>query len=125
MNEELQQQLAALLQSLLAFSSDAKEFAAQQIPPLVQEKIALGRAEESIYFAGSVAIALVLVWLSLTYWKRAWAATVENDAPVIGLNFAGLAGAFFFSTANLHAMLLVWFAPRLYIVEWLKSMVTK
>jgi hypothetical protein len=55
-NDELQKQLAALLAKLSDYAGDATKFAADQIPPLVQEKIVYGRVSETlslVIFVGS------------------------------------------------------------------------
>lgn len=117
MNEELQKQLAALLSSLMAFGADAKQFAADQIPPLVAEKIAFGRVEDTLFFVVfAVACGFCVRW---TVWS------VREEHP-IGIATV-LCGAIFgfIAALALHESLMVWFAPRLYIVEWLKGMVTK
>lgn len=48
MNEQLQLQLADLLKSLMGFASDATAWGKQEIPLLIQEKILLGRVEETL-----------------------------------------------------------------------------
>lgn len=125
MNEELQKQLAALLAQLMTAANDAAKFAGDQIPPLIQEKIAFGRAWETI------TLAMVIVGLAVGgYWlKRFWkfARDTPDDDWVSGAMFStlGFLIAVGVCIDRMHQTLLVWFAPRLYIVEWLKGMVSR
>lgn len=128
MSKDLQKQLAELLAGLMNFASDAKQFAAQQIPPLVQEKITLGRVEESIYFAACMALFAGGMYALWHFWKWGVAAGKEDDdmyGPLCLGSLLILAISVVPPLRDLHDFLLVWFAPRLYIVEWLKTMVTK
>lgn len=126
MNEELQKQLAALLSSLMSTATDAKAFAAREIPPLVQEKIALGRVEET---ACSIAllIAVILAFMAVPRMWRASQLDSDEPLPFLGVFGGTIAGAICLvaSFGQMHQTLMIWFAPRLYIVDWLKSMVTK
>lgn len=124
MNDALQQQLADLLAKLSAVAQDSAAWAAQQIPPLVQEKIAFGRAWETSAF-----VIIVLALAPLGYWTwRGWRRAYRDDfdfdttfpmslasIPFLGLSLGAL--------VQLHDVMLVWFAPRLYIVEWLMDLV--
>lgn len=126
MNDELQKQLAAMIATLTATVQEGGTWAARQIPPLVQEKIAFGRAWESSFF---LILAVAAGWLCVVTF-RAWGRAARDDydfdttmpAVVITLPAALL---FAGSLAQLRDVFLVWFAPRLYIVEWLLDQVKK
>jgi len=113
MNEQLQKQLA----ELLAKAQDAAMWAGSQIPPLVQEKIVFGRAWETL------CLVLLIVGVVISYRITRWGVESDNEASFFG-GFAGIAMAGV-AIAQTHAVLMVWFAPRLYIVEWLRSMIQK
>ena len=134
MNEELQKQLAEMLARLMDVASDGAKWAGQQIPPLVEEKILLGRVELTLVVVVGLIACPLLARVALRKfrlakeidhlkderYKRDEEQTAEalGIASSIGAVFAGLGAAF-----TVHDMLLVWFAPRLYIVDWLRTLV--
>lgn len=134
MDPELKKQLLEMLQHLLSSIEKGATFVTDQIPPLVQEKIALGRIEEtlwiSVYLISLFAIPLFLV-NSVKHFQLATKAELNSSEETRGIvfglaNAAGVVICFFNAIQlffNMHNFLLVWFAPRIYIVEWLKEMV--
>lgn len=124
MNDELQKQLAILLSGLMNVANDAAKFAGDQIPPLVQEKIVFGRAWETTLLALMVALSCVLLY-QVRKWFQ-WASEDEDSPAPILLSIFGTFGVLagvVFSIVQCREVLLVWFAPRLYLVEWLKGMI--
>jgi len=121
---ELQKQLAELLRALLANAQDAATWAKAEIPLLVQEKIAFGRAWET---TGLVLFLVGVGGLALA-WRKWNAHQFDDDDDKVGvavaLTFASIVMGTF-TGSQLHDTLLVWFAPRLYILEWLIGMVKK
>lgn len=121
MDPELTKQLQQLLAALLANAQDAATWAKAELPLLVKEKIAFGRAWDSALL---VVLLLVSIFV-VKAWNR-WSAYEANDV----FNKGALAIPMGIATvlwlgmcvAQLHDVLLVWFAPRLYIVEWLIGM---
>lgn len=125
MSEELQKQLAEMLKSLMATAQDATTWAKGEIPLLVKEKIMLGRVEETVYFVVSLLVGAVILYYSLKLWKHSWQLTKEDaDEPVILANIIGVILSVVVIYPS-HNFFTVWFAPRLYIIEWLTSLVKK
>lgn len=122
MNEQLQKQLAEMLSKLTAVAQDAGKFAADQIPPLVQEKIAFGRISETI----QLVIVVVLVAAMFRIARRCFraAAAEDSDGYMVGGALAAFGTIVFALGAafQINTTLMVWMAPRLYIVEWLREM---
>jgi hypothetical protein len=126
LSEQLQQMLAALLKN----AQDAAAWASGQVPLLVQEKITLGRAEESLYMGAALlvtglgAVALYKIWV---FRNRCVAAGQELEGDITVGAFIGTAIFAIIGVlpplSMMHSFLMVWFAPRLYIVEWLASQV--
>jgi uncharacterized membrane protein len=123
MDPELTKQLQQLLAALLANAQDAATWAKAELPLLVQEKVAFGRAWNTTILAISVVLGIV-VYHAYTRWKlhkfrdddNKWAACtfgVIAPAFVVGIIFL----------VSLRWTLLAWFAPRLYILEWLIDMI--
>lgn len=121
MNPDLQKQLAEMLAKLTDVAGDATAFAKAQIPPLVQEKIAFGRVWESALLAALLAALVLVLHIAGRAWRENW--TGDGFGGV--MLYALAAGICIGVIGQAHECLLAWIAPRLYIVEWLTSMVTK
>lgn len=125
MDPKLTEQLQETLAALLANAQDAAAWTKGQLPALVQEKILFGRINETVQWL----LCLVAFYVTARFCLKAFARFGRDDEPgwLIGGVFAG-AGAivFMFTTAwQTQQMLMAWFAPRLYIVEWLMEQVRK
>jgi len=97
------------------------DFAGDQAPKLVSEVIAYGRA----YWTVMVVIGLVFLiggGTATIRRSKAWYDwSCSHDCPHFGFFVAIpsiIAGVCIFF-ANLDAFLKVWFAPRLYVIEWI------
>ncbi len=118
MTPELQKQLAEMLVKL----TDATQWVAGQLPPLVAEKIAFGRVSESVQLA-LCCISAYLIWLGCVYCHSQ---LPESDGGWnVGFVFSivGLVVFAFLIAEQIQNVMMVFFAPRLYIVEWLHGMV--
>lgn len=128
MDPDLQKQLAEMLAKLTDATQNTATWAGSQIPPLVQEKLTFGRVWETAAFLMCVLSMAVCVWFVRWCWHQEEADRYsDNPAYVIGVALGGIATIVFFiiSVAQLENVFMVWLAPRLYIVEWLRSMVTQ
>jgi phosphatidylserine synthase len=124
LDPELKKQLQQLLATLLANAQDAATWAKGEIPLLIREKIAFGRAwDTSFLILCIIALAVMYKW-PFQKWRshefndndNKWlAAVLLLILPTIALCIMTL--------VMLNSTLLVWFAPRLYIVEWLFDLV--
>jgi hypothetical protein len=127
MTPELQKALAELLAKMMTYADDAVGFAKDQIPPLIQEKIAYGRAwETSVFVVGFISCFILWRFAMRTWrWEKGGGTNDENRGlPTVLVSIVSVVASMA-TLSQLNSMLLVWFAPRLYIVEWLKSMVVK
>lgn len=137
MNEELQKQLAALLASLMNVASDGAKWAGSQIPPLVQEKILYGRISHTAWAVLFAVVAWQAARVTAMFYRQACADRADRaskgfdphiwpDRPG-GLPSIGCGALVFIASClavlNLNDALLAWFAPRLYIVEWLRTLI--
>lgn len=144
MNPELQKQLAEMLAKLMDATQNAATWTSGQIPLLVQEKIAYGRASETawmvVFVVGVVGFGLtakrrVPVWTAALADERDMCRTSNRgyDEAVVNktvVTFMIACGSLLAAVlclvaflANINNFMLVWFAPRLYIVEWLRTMI--
>ena len=128
MSEELQKQLAAFLAAMLEAAKSGGEWAAGQMPLLIQEKILLGRLSNTITVLGAVALGVYLLVLARRVWR--WAPTAsgyqwDEGGQYFVASIATVAtGLYWLFVCGLAAesALKVWLAPRLYIVDWLIGM---
>ncbi len=122
MDPALQRQLADLLAKLTASAESAATWTVSQATPLVHEKIVLGRVETTVVEL-LLALALFAVYRAVRYCQqRHWDFDGDEPGVIIGLIMgAALAAGGFIGNGN--DLLMAWFAPRLYIVEWLRSLV--
>jgi hypothetical protein len=121
MDPALKTQLEQLLAGLLKNTQDAASWAKAELPLLIKEKIAFGRAFDTTILVLSVAACYYLI-------PRMWRAThkfVDGDTVIFGTAGCGVASVMLVGLTlfTLRNTLLVWFAPRLYIVEWLISLI--
>lgn len=131
MDATLKEQLQELLATLLRNAQDAAAWAKGEIPALVREKVALGRVEESFYMGACLLITLTVLIVSIRFFRRCqvWAAAAaseDTDETWLVYAFGQLVLLLIGIVpplAQVHSFLLVWIAPRLYIVEWLQGMV--
>lgn len=136
MDPELQKQLVQMLKDLSSGVSAATNWTAGQLGPLVQEKILFGRISETALLLIFVASTVALAWLGCVFaWGRIMAIKKAKgnisfgDCHADGWGFLLVAAnvsaivTFVMSVCQLVETLEVWFAPRLYIVEWLKTFV--
>jgi hypothetical protein len=121
MDEQTKTLLAEYLKKLLQAAESGASFAAEQIPLVVQEKLAFD-FWSSVMWATVSAISMVLVWYG--YYKLNVMAEwdEETTAPTtVAAAFCTLP-LLVVIFVNLSAIIKIQVAPRLYIVEWLKGM---
>jgi hypothetical protein len=123
MNPELQRELAAWLSKLRESADAAGSFVLEQAPLIVQEKVAYGRVVETTAFAALLIAVAISATVALRCMRRHFAGD-EEDSNFVGLllggigTFVSLVGA----CGQFDAVAKVWFAPRLYIMEWLAGL---
>lgn len=125
LDPELKKQLTELLIALLKNAQDAGAWAKAEIPQLIREKIAYGRALESAEWGVSVTLFLIGILAAITFFRSIdfdnnKAKGHDVKALVIGIPTFVL-GAISLAV-NTPTFLQVWFAPRLYIVDWLVTL---
>lgn len=140
MSDELQQQLVALLGAMLDAVRSGGEWAAGQVPLLVQEKVTYGRIVET----GQAVLELLMVVAALVVVPKLIRFTVEMtqrvdkalcgmEGPYIASVFGGAGAILAFIVVGLSCVIdlpgqvaiavQTWVAPRLYIIEWLRGMI--
>jgi hypothetical protein len=128
MNEELQSKLVEVLTGISEGVAQAKDFAVEQLPDVAQQYIMFGMVWETTAF---VVLALLLLPSLRLAWNGLKLITAKNSDYMDenrGFTFlllGGIAsGLFGFSVmVQLKPMLLVWFAPKLYLLQGIAGLV--
>jgi hypothetical protein len=128
MNPDVQKALLSWLQGIQQLAAQGKDFILTQAPQVVQEKVAWGRAWETIELVIFLAILSFGIWgcRKTFHW-----AVAKNKGYKDGMQWLVFAFPVCFPTViifwmtmyQLYVTLQVWFAPRLYIIDWIISMV--
>lgn len=126
MNEELQKQLAAMLEQIRNGAEQGAGFVLEQAPMVVQEKILFARVSGLCYMALWLFAAVALFWLGQRLIRSSRDEEDYNDssfyAAMSMFAFVGSAAGVLFAVIVGHSTLMSWIAPRLYVVEWAVSL---
>lgn len=123
MDPVLQAKLTEILDYLLQTTKAGVDFASQQLPLIAWEQVAFARAWYTVVTTLCVLMGGVLLWRwpkireydkTLCIADRGLPTTVATVAFVV----LGIA-----TVMNLHAALQVWFAPRVYLLNWAAELV--
>lgn len=129
MNEQLQKELAAWLATMRDAAQQGANFAIEQAPLIVREKVAYGRVRHT----AMIGIEIVLL-VVVTYWLVRAVKRALVYEPVDHLDDGILPWVICVPPAILVTILVisfmetfpyavqVWFAPRLYVIEWLAGL---
>ena len=126
-NEETKQKLSELVGYLADSVKDGGEFVKEQAPLAAQELVAFGRA----YHTSVVCLAIVFVvaYLCLVLPRCVGAMKQLESELVFGfgliLSLAGAIASVFAGIAlchNFQPMLMAYFAPRLFILDYVKGL---
>jgi len=128
MNNELQSKLVEVLTGISEGVAQAKDFAIEQLPDVAQQYIMFGMVWETTLL-GILVVASMLCVRGLVWGvKKASCETstyAEEDVGFFMALFSGFALAFTgsFAVAQLKPFLLVWFAPKLYLLQGIAGLV--
>jgi hypothetical protein len=126
MDEQLQKQLAGYLDSIATAAKTGSQFVIEQTPLVVQEKVTYGRAIETFTLAALLLAIVFCVWVVRVGLRSRdeYGVTEGGVAAVIaGVIVGGIACVS--AVVQADAVLMVWVAPRLYILEWAMSLLKK
>ena len=128
MNEELQSKLVEVLTGISEGVAQAKDFAVEQLPDVAQQYIMFGMVWETTAFVVLTLLLLPSLHLARNGFKLMAANDADDSDESRGftfLLFGGIAsGVFgFLAIVQLKAVLLVWFAPKLYLLQGIAGLV--
>lgn len=128
MNDELQNKLAEVLGGIAEGVTQAKDFAVEQLPDVAQQYIMFGMVWETAAFVMLAAATGLFTWMFLHGWKLASddeSSYKDADRGQIMMIFGSISGlaTVVFCLVQLKAVLLVWFAPKLYLLQGIAGLV--
>lgn len=143
MNPELQKELAAWLIKLKDAADAGASFALEQAPLIVQEKVAYGRISAIVWVLIPLVLAPLAVFAAARLAHRVSALSIQREElkrggqwtqaleiideqipAAVAAALCGIGGFVFTLTAfaQIDEAIKVWFAPRLYVAEWLAGL---
>lgn len=118
MDPKLQQVVADYIQTLLAYTKQGIDFAKDQIPLVITEKLHFALAWNIVWLVAGI----VIIVFGYALFRKA-VKYDEWDTPLslFALIIPAIGVGIFFS--NLYYILMILLAPRLYIIEWITSLI--
>lgn len=131
MNQELQKALAQFLQLMLDGVQKGSDFASQQLPLVIQEKLHY-EIYSSLVWMGIWLFLITIGWVAQRIvWKtteprKGSYITSEQEfargttiVVAIAFSICGIIDIIY----NIDHVVYVWVAPRVFLLEWLKGMI--
>lgn len=122
MNEETTKQLNEFLSKL----NDGGDIILEQAPLFIQEIVMYGRGVHTAAFLAGIALANITLFVSAWLFKKEAEADCNDGMYGVSGIFSVLTGGAVstgLTFSNFDAMVQVWLAPRLYVVEYLAKLV--
>lgn len=130
MKDELQLKLVEILTSIQTTAGKAGDFAMGQLPDIAQSYVAYGRAMSAFELAAGLVLLALAIWAFIgvrAHLEKSGDDFLDaNPAVVMPGGFfilvAGLVGVIQLK-AGLNAAALVWFAPKVWLLKELASLI--
>lgn len=124
MSKELQEQLAHMLSSLLDTANTATAWTKGQLPLLIAEKVRFGVIENALLVIVAAVVFGFAMKLAVAGWREQKEAPDYADDGMPQVVFGGIVAVVsgLFMLLSVRDALLAYFAPRLYIIEWLTAL---
>ncbi len=118
MNEQLQAKLVEILAGIQASTKTAGDFAMEQLPDIAQQYVMYGRA---IHTFGMLYAPLVAV--TLFFYRRQIGHALGEYAWPVAVLMAGGVSSVIALLINTGPFFLVWFAPKVWLLKELASLI--
>jgi hypothetical protein len=123
MNEELQKQLAQVISSIATSVGEVKDFSVSQLPDIAQQYINYGIVSSATWVVLCVIIAAVSIKVLIFSFKKLNEPYVnEAYIPVSFFSFIGTALSTFFFFVNVHDLIMVLTAPKVWFILQIKEL---
>lgn len=135
MKDELQLKLVEILTSIQTTAGKAGDFAMGQLPDIAQSYIVYGRVKETLALATAFTLAILCAWIAVKYGYGNKEAVVKRPESYfdgdwlecrVAAAIFGTAGAVLFLSGGMLSVgsaLLVWFAPKVWLLKELATLV--
>jgi len=123
MNDELQKQLAQVISSIVTSVGEVKDFSVAQLPDIAQQYINYGIVSSAVWVVLCTIITVVSIkFLMLSVKKINESYTNDAYIPVAIFSFFGTALSTIFFFVNLHDLILVLTAPKVWFILQIKEL---
>jgi hypothetical protein len=123
MNDELQKQLAQVISSIVTSVGEVKDFSVAQLPDIAQQYINYGIVSSAVWVVLCAIIAVVSIkFLMLSVKKINESYTNDAYIPVAISSFLGTTLSTIFFFVNLHNLILVLTAPKVWFILQIKEL---
>ena len=131
MNEQLQAKLVEILSGIQSATKAAGDFALGQLPDIAQSYVMYGRVRTVAISAVLLLLGAALLGLSRWAYKHPWNTSnysfekdqKRSESNYLAMVFPGIFGAAFTMLGLLTFDFLVWFAPKVWLLKELASLV--
>ena len=126
MDKELASKLTEVVGNIQTSVGKASDFVISQLPDVAQQYIMWGRASETFYFLSCAILSVFCIVDLFKNIRAAQSAEYKTEAEFIVKSLVeGVASiALVIGTfANASAFLMVWFAPKIYLLKGIGSLV--
>lgn len=131
MKEELNTKLVEILTSIQTAAGKASDFALEQLPDIAQSYVLYGRAISLVMLVSLIALGLSLLKLSHWAYKNPWNTSPyscdkdakRSDSNLFVMVVPAVIGSVFLFVAVSSFDYLVWFAPKVWLLKELASLV--
>lgn len=122
MNAELQAQITQILSAITTSVGEVKDFSVSQLPDIAQQYINYGIVMSSVWVALNAITLIVCLVITHKIYKR-WNGEDETIMLVIPF-IAGFVGSICAFCFNLHDLILVLTAPKVWFILQLKDLIS-
>ena len=131
MNEQLQSKLVEILSGIQSATKAAGDFALSQLPEIAQSYVMFGRVRTVAISAALLLFGAALLGLARWAYAHPWNTSnydfeksqKRSESNYLVMVFAGIPGSIFVMLSVLTFDLLVWFAPKVWLLKELASLV--
>lgn len=119
MQQEILQRADSIFQSLSETAARAADFAGEQIPDIAMQYVAFGRAYETFWVATAAIIAMLSIIGLAKNWRKTGSYSDDHFQAFVICLISGLGllmPTTLLLTEHLKSFLLVWFAPKMWLI---------
>jgi hypothetical protein len=122
MKDQVQGKLVEILTGIQTAVGKASDFAIEQLPDIAMQYITWGRVSESVYILIFITV-LILSFLVARWGFKHRDSCEEVHGIACLMGGAATLGSGILILANLSSLLMVWFAPKVWLIKELARMV--